>query len=64
MERKKNEKPEKQIYSIGYVAGLIGKCDRTIYRAVKDGKIKAIRFGSTSLGIPADEVKRICERGF
>jgi excisionase family DNA binding protein len=63
MEHKKSEKPEKQILSVGYVAGLLGKCNRTIYRAVKAGKIRAVRFGG-SVGIPADEVKRICERGF
>jgi len=63
VEHKKNEKPENQIHSVGYVAGLIDRCPRTIYRAIKAGKIRVIRFNN-SLGIPADEVKRICERGF
>lgn len=63
MDRKNTEKPEKQIQSVGYVAALIGKCPRTLYRAIRQGRIKAIRFG-TSLGIPADEVKRLCERGY
>jgi len=63
VEHKKNEKPEKQFQSVGYVANVIGKCRRTIYRAIKDGKIKAVTFG-TSVMIPASEVKRICEKGF
>ena len=63
MEHRKNEKPEKQIHSVGYVAALLGKCDRTLYRAIRAGRIRVIRFNN-SLGIPADEVKRICEKGF
>jgi excisionase family DNA binding protein len=63
MERQKTEKPASEFVSVGYVADLIGKCRRTIYRAIKDGKIKAVTFG-TSVMVPASEVKKICERGF
>ena len=63
MEHRETEKPEKQIHSVRDVSGWIGKCPRTVYRAIKDGKIRVIRFGA-SLGIPDDEVKRILERGF
>ena len=63
MERRKKEKPEQKIYTVGYAGALLGKCDRTLYRAIKAGKIQVIRMGG-SIGISADEVKRICERGF
>ena len=63
MERKKAVPPAKEFITVGYVAGVTGKCRRTIYQAIKDGKIKAISFGA-SVMIPADELKRICERGF
>jgi excisionase family DNA binding protein len=63
VERNGKQKPLPQIQSVGYVAALISKSPRTIYRAIDAGKIRVIRFGN-SLGIPADEVRRICEKGF
>jgi IS30 family transposase len=63
VEHGETEKPEKQIHSVRDVSGRIGKCPRTIYRAIKANKIRVIRFGA-SLGIPDDEVRRILERGF
>jgi excisionase family DNA binding protein len=63
VEHKKNEKPEPQFHSVRDVAAILGKCPRTVYRAVNAAKIKVIRCGSSVL-IPSSEVKRICERGF
>lgn len=63
MERTKAEKPAKQMHSIGDVSAVTGKCYRTIHRAIKEGKIKAVRLGG-SVMIPAVELRRICERGF
>lgn len=63
MERKKNEKPEQQFQSVGYVAALIDKCPRTLYRGIKTGKITAVRFGA-SVMIPRREVERILQKGF
>jgi excisionase family DNA binding protein len=63
MEHKRTERPEKQFHSVGEVAAVLDKCPRTIYRAVNAGKIKAIRCG-TSVLIPAEELRRVCEQGF
>jgi excisionase family DNA binding protein len=63
MECRKKTKPEQKIYSVGYVGALLGKCDRTLYRAIRAGKIQAIRMGG-SIGISESELQRICERGF
>jgi len=63
VEHKKNEKPEKQFHSVRDVAAVIGKCPRTVYRAVNAGKIKAIRCGASVL-ISADELRVICSKGF
>jgi excisionase family DNA binding protein len=63
MEHKKTKKPAKEFHSVGYVAGVIGKCPRTVYRAIRSKKIESVRFGA-SVMIPADELKRICEQGF
>jgi excisionase family DNA binding protein len=63
MGHKEADTPTKEFHTVGYVAGVIGKCPRTVYRAIKNGKIKAVTFGS-SVMVPADELKRICERGF
>jgi excisionase family DNA binding protein len=63
MGHKQTDPPAKEFLTVGYVAEVIGKCRRTVYRAIKDGKIRAITFGA-SVMIPADELKRICERGF
>jgi excisionase family DNA binding protein len=59
------DKPENQreFDSIRELSLKTGKCYRTIHRAVKAGKIKAIRFGG-SLMIPRREVERILQRGF
>lgn len=63
MGHKQTETPTKEFHSVGYVAEVIGKCRRTVYRAIKDGKIRAITFGA-SVMIPADELKRIVTKGF
>jgi hypothetical protein len=63
MERKKTKRPEKQIDSVGDVSAMIGKHPRTIYRAIKTGRIKTIRLGA-SIGIPHAEVERILAKGF
>ena len=54
---------EKEFESVTDVARRIGKCYRTVHRAVQAGKIKSIRFGG-SLMIPRREVEKILERGF
>src|ERR1700760_1438011 len=59
----KTERPERLLHSIRYTSEVTGLCYRTIWRYAKEGKIKAVRCGSSVL-IPADEVKRICKEGF
>lgn len=63
MERKRTNEPEKQIDSVRDVSAMTGKHPRTIYRAIKTGRIRTIRLGA-SIGIPHAEVRRILERGF
>ncbi|MGO9863042.1 MAG: helix-turn-helix domain-containing protein [Terriglobales bacterium] len=63
MEHKKNEKPEPEFHSVGYVAAVLGLCPRTVYRACNAGKIKVIRCGASVL-IPTSEVRRVAEKGF
>lgn len=59
----KKEKPEQQFQSVGYVAALIDKCPRTVYRAIRSGRITAVRFGA-SVMISRREVERIVAKGF
>ena len=54
---------EKEFNTIAELARRIGKCYRTIHRAVQQGKIKTIRFGSSRM-IPRAEVERVLQRGF
>jgi excisionase family DNA binding protein len=54
---------QKEFESIRDLSERTGKCYRTIHRAIKNGKIKAIRLGA-SVMIPRREVERILERGF
>lgn len=63
MGHKQTEPPTKEFHTVGYVAGVIGMCPRTLYRAIKSGKIKALTFGS-SLMIHQKEFERITQRGF
>ena len=54
---------EKAFDTIKELSQRTGKCYRTIHRAVKDGKIKAVRLGG-SVMIPRREVERILAKGF
>jgi excisionase family DNA binding protein len=54
---------EREFESIQELSERTGKCYRTIHRAIKAGKIKAVRFGG-SVMIPRREVDRVLQRGF
>jgi excisionase family DNA binding protein len=54
---------EREFESIQELSERTGKCYRTIHRAIKAGKIKAVRFGG-SVMIPRREVDRVFQRGF
>jgi excisionase family DNA binding protein len=54
---------QKEFDSIGEFCQRTGKCYRTIHRAIKDGKILAVRLGG-SVMIPRKEVERILANGF
>lgn len=54
---------QKEFDSIREFCQRTGKCYRTIHRAIKDGKIRVIRFGG-SVMIPRQEVERILMKGF
>ena len=54
---------QKEFDSIRELGHMTGKCYRTIHRAIKDGKIKAVRLGG-SVMIPRREVERILAHGF
>jgi excisionase family DNA binding protein len=54
-------KPE--AYRVGDVAERLSLAYRTIHRAIRTGRIKAIRCGGAVL-IPRAEFERICEKGF
>ncbi len=54
---------EKEFSSIRELAARIGKCYRTVHRAVKSGKIKSVRF-SGSVMIHQSEVQRVLHKGF
>jgi excisionase family DNA binding protein len=45
------------------VAAITGLCYRTIHRAIRDGRIKAVRLGG-SVMISAAQLRRICEEGY
>jgi len=60
--RVKQENP-REFESIRELSAKTGMCYRTIHRAVKAGKIRAVRFGG-SLLIHRDEIARILQRGF
>jgi len=58
------EKPDsKELFRVKNVADRLSVCERTIRRAIADGKIKVIRLGSSVL-IPRQEVERLITRGF
>ena len=54
---------DKDFSTIKELSQRLGKCYRTIHRAVKAGRIKAVRCGG-SVMIPRREVERILQRGF
>jgi excisionase family DNA binding protein len=54
---------EKEFDSIRDFCQRTGKCYRTIHRAIKEGKIRVVRFGG-SVMIPRHEVERLLQRGF
>jgi len=56
-------RPERDLFPIKDVADRLSLCYRSVHRAVREGRIKSIRIGG-SVRIPADELKRICEKGF
>lgn len=53
----------KDFSSIRELSERIGKCYRTVHRAVQAGKIRTVRFGSSRM-IPRREVERILQKGF
>ena len=56
-------KPEPTLYRVKDVAEKLSLTYRTLHRAIKAGRVHAIRCGGAVL-IPATELHRICERGF
>ncbi|MFZ0963667.1 MAG: helix-turn-helix domain-containing protein [Terriglobia bacterium] len=54
---------QKEFDTIREFSQRIGKCYRTTHRAIKDGKIHAVRLGG-SVMIPRREVERILVKGF
>ena len=54
---------QREFESIRALAERTGKCYRTIHRAIKRGRIKAVRLGA-SVMIPRQEVQKILEKGF
>jgi excisionase family DNA binding protein len=63
MAKQKTDPPAQEFRTPAHLAGRIGVCRRTIYRAIRDGKIKAITFGA-SVMIPSAEVERVVAKGF
>jgi excisionase family DNA binding protein len=45
------------------LAAKVGVHYRTVHRAVKDGKIQSVKFGSL-VKVPRREAERILQRGF
>jgi excisionase family DNA binding protein len=58
-----NQQVPKEFDSLRELSQRTGKTYRTLHRAVKAGKIKAVRFGG-SVMIPRQEVERILTKGF
>jgi excisionase family DNA binding protein len=58
-------KPATQADFVGLreLAAKVGVNYRTIHRAVQDGKIQNVKFGSL-IKVPRREVERILQRGF
>lgn len=40
-----NEIDDMEAFPIGYWAKKVGVCDRTIFRAIQDGKLECLRIG-------------------
>lgn len=53
----REERPDLIMYSLPEVAELLGKSHKTVWRYVRDGKIKAVKIGST-WRVSASEYKR------
>ena len=58
-----NQQVEKEFDSLRELSQRTGKTYRTLHRAVKEGKIKTIRFGG-SVMVPRQEVQRVLTYGF
>lgn len=53
---------QKELFSIREVGEMTGKCDRTLRRAVRAGKIQKVQLGA-SVMIPRREFQRILRHG-
>lgn len=58
----RTERAPGQPWGLDAVAEYLGLCRKTIERAIRDRKVKAIRFG-TRVMVPDAEVKRLAEQG-
>jgi excisionase family DNA binding protein len=56
-------KPEPSLYRVKDVAERLSLTYRTVHRAIKAGRVHAIRCGGAVL-IPATELQRILAKGF
>jgi excisionase family DNA binding protein len=53
----------KRIYSPRAAAEATDLSERTIWRLIADGKIKAVRLSARRRGIPSEEIERIASNG-
>lgn len=56
-------KDEKKFVTLRELSAMIGKAYGTLFRAVKAGKIKSVKFGG-SIRISKEEVGRITKEGY
>jgi excisionase family DNA binding protein len=63
MQRLKPDAPAPAAYSIKVVAERLGLSYRTIWRGVREGRVKSIRCGG-AVRIPAGELEKVCTKGF
>ncbi len=54
--------PDRLVYRVREVAEILGMAERTVWRWLREGRLKRVKVGGATL-IPADEVGRLirCE---
>ncbi len=53
--------PDRLVYRVREVAEILGMAERTVWRWLREGRLKRVKVGGATL-IPSDEVERLIRR--